>query len=120
MPKHACIDPKHHVHDSESFVSAVEVACQQRGLRLTPIRARVLGLIADGGKPLKAYDLLDKITEANRSDGEGAGAAAPPTFTLFATRTLPATYLRYIERMIREHFDLGPTPIKIRVRRRGE
>ena len=47
------------------------------------------------------------------------GAADPPTFTLFATRTLPATYLRYIERMIREHFDLGPTPIKIRVRRRG-
>ena len=79
MPKHACIDPKHHVHDSESFVAAVEVACQQRGLRLTPIRARVLGLIADGGKPLKAYDLLDQITEANRSDGEGAGAAAPTT-----------------------------------------
>ncbi len=48
------------------------------------------------------------------------GAADPPTFTLFSTRTLPATYLRYIERMIREHFDLGPTPIKIRVRRRGE
>jgi ribosome-associated GTPase EngA len=48
------------------------------------------------------------------------GAADPPTFTLFATRTLPATYLRYIERMIREYFDLGPTPIKIRVRRRGE
>ncbi len=48
------------------------------------------------------------------------GAADPPTFTLFATRNLPPTYLRYIERMIREHFDLGPTPIKIRVRRRGE
>ena len=48
------------------------------------------------------------------------GAADPPTFTLFATRTLPATYLRYIERMIREHFDLGPTPIKIRVRRRQD
>ncbi len=47
------------------------------------------------------------------------GAADPPTFTLFATRNLPPTYLRYIERMIRENFDLGPTPIKIRVRRRG-
>lgn len=47
------------------------------------------------------------------------GAADPPTFTLFATRTLPPTYLRYIERMIREHFDLGPTPIKLRVRRRN-
>lgn len=48
------------------------------------------------------------------------GAADPPTFTLFATRSLPPTYLRYIERMIREAFDLGPTPIKIRVRRRQD
>ncbi|MGZ4714649.1 MAG: ribosome biogenesis GTPase Der [Acidimicrobiia bacterium] len=48
------------------------------------------------------------------------GAADPPTFTLFATRTLPATYLRYIERSIREGFDLGPTPIKLRVRRRQD
>ncbi|MET1002524.1 MAG: ribosome biogenesis GTPase Der [Acidimicrobiia bacterium] len=48
------------------------------------------------------------------------GAAEPPTFTLFATRSLPPTYLRYLERKIRESFDLGPTPIKIRVRRRVE
>ena len=48
------------------------------------------------------------------------GAIEPPTFTLFATRRLPATYLRYLERRIREHFDLGPTPIKMRVRPRNE
>lgn len=48
------------------------------------------------------------------------GATDPPTFTLFATRSLPQTYLRYVERTIRETFDLGPTPIKLRVRRRGE
>jgi GTP-binding protein len=47
------------------------------------------------------------------------GAVHPPTFTLFANRDLPPTYLRYIERKIREHFQLGPTPIKIRVRRRS-
>ena len=47
------------------------------------------------------------------------GATDPPTFTLFANRTLPATYLRYIERRIREHFGFGPTPLKIRVRRRS-
>ncbi|HEY3672861.1 MAG TPA: ribosome biogenesis GTPase Der [Acidimicrobiia bacterium] len=47
------------------------------------------------------------------------GAADPPTFTLFATHELPATYLRYLERKIRESFDLGPTPIKLRVRRRN-
>ena len=47
------------------------------------------------------------------------GATDPPTFTLFATRTLPPTYLRYIERRIREHFSFGPTPLKLRVRRRS-
>jgi GTP-binding protein len=47
------------------------------------------------------------------------GAADPPTFTLFATHPLPPTYLRYLERRIREAFDLGPTPIKLRVRRRN-
>jgi GTP-binding protein len=47
------------------------------------------------------------------------GAADPPTFTLFATHELPPTYLRYLERKIREAFDLGPTPIKLRVRRRN-
>jgi GTP-binding protein len=48
------------------------------------------------------------------------GAADPPTFTLFANRELPPTYLRYLERKLREGFDLGPTPIKLRVRRRSE
>jgi GTP-binding protein len=48
------------------------------------------------------------------------GAAEPPTFTLFATRSLPPTYLRYLERKLREAFDFGPTPIKLRVRRRSE
>jgi len=71
---HACSSPDHHVHDAAAFVSAVERACSERGLRLTEIRARVLGLVADAGKPIKAYDLLDKVRE-----GEGAGAAAPPT-----------------------------------------
>jgi len=47
------------------------------------------------------------------------GATDPPTFTLFATRTLPGPYLRYLEHQIREHFGFGPTPLKLRVRRRS-
>ena len=47
------------------------------------------------------------------------GATDPPTFTIFATHELPETYLRYLERKLRETFDLGPTPVKLRVRRRG-
>ncbi|MFN8036113.1 MAG: ribosome biogenesis GTPase Der [Acidimicrobiia bacterium] len=48
------------------------------------------------------------------------GATDPPTITLFASHQLPPTYLRYLERMIRERLDLGPTPMKLRVRRRSE
>jgi len=46
------------------------------------------------------------------------GATDPPTFTLFANKDVPATYLRYLERKLREEFDLGSTPIKLRVRKR--
>ena len=47
------------------------------------------------------------------------GGTDPPTFTLFATKSVPAPYLRYLERRIREHFDFGPTPVVFRVRRRS-
>ncbi|HWK55099.1 MAG TPA: Fur family transcriptional regulator [Hyphomicrobiales bacterium] len=73
-PKPACTDPHHHVDDAPGFIAAVERACRERGLRLTPIRAQVLSLIAKAGKPVKAYELL----EWARS-GKGVGADAPPT-----------------------------------------
>ena len=69
---HDCTDPDHHVHDAGAYVRAVEEACADRGLRLTPLRAQVLGLIADAGRPVKAYDLLDAMKEEN-------GSSAPPT-----------------------------------------
>ena len=47
------------------------------------------------------------------------GTTDPPTFVVFSTKALPAPYLRYLERKIREHFDFGPTPLKFRVRRRA-
>ena len=48
------------------------------------------------------------------------GAIDPPTFTLFASARLHQTYLRYIERGIRERFDFGATPLKLRVRIGGK
>ena len=68
----ACTDPHHHVHSGDAFVAEVERACEARGLRLTPLRASALRLIADAGRPLKAYDLLDRM----KATHEGA---APPT-----------------------------------------
>ena len=49
-----CTDPKHHVHGAADYVHAVEAACESRGLRLTPLRAQVLGLVAAAGKPIKS------------------------------------------------------------------
>jgi len=48
------------------------------------------------------------------------GANDPPTFTLFVNRELPPTYMRFLERSIREAFQFGSVPIKLRVRRRAE
>ena len=61
-----------HRHDAKAFIGAVSSACELRGLRLTPLRLRVLELIAASAKPVKAYDLLDQLRE-------GRGGAAPPT-----------------------------------------
>jgi len=61
-----------HRHDADAFVDAVASACELRGLRLTPLRLRVLELIAVASKPVKAYDLLDRL----KDDHSGA---APPT-----------------------------------------
>ena len=61
-----------HDHDADAFVEAVASACELRGLRLTPLRLRVLELVAAAGKPVKAYDLLDRL----KDDHSGA---APPT-----------------------------------------
>ena len=44
------------------------------------------------------------------------GASEPPTFTLFVAGRLPPTYLRYVERSLRERFGLGTSPIRVRVR----
>ncbi len=48
------------------------------------------------------------------------GATDPPTFTFFTTKPVEPGYLRYLERKMRERFGLGPSPIKMRVRRRSD
>lgn len=70
----ACVRSTYQVDDDAKFMAAVERVCQQRQLRLTPIRAHVLGLIVKAGKPMKAYDILELVRE-----NKGPGAAAPPT-----------------------------------------
>lgn len=77
--------------------------------------------------PTKDVNRVLAAAQQQQPAGQGArvlyalqGAADPPTFTLFVNRELPQTYLRYLERSIREAFEFGSTPIKLRVRTRSE
>jgi Fur family transcriptional regulator, zinc uptake regulator len=53
-------------------LAAAEIACKERGNRLTPTRRRVLELVWAGHEPVKAYDVLDILRNERSS-------AAPPT-----------------------------------------
>jgi len=49
---HACVD---------KALKAADEICLHRGVRLTPVRRKVLELIWEGHQAVKAYDLLDRI-----------------------------------------------------------
>jgi Fur family zinc uptake transcriptional regulator len=46
-------------------ITAAEQLCKIRGVQLTPIRHKVLELILNSHKAVKAYDLLDQIRPQN-------------------------------------------------------
>ncbi|HTD28451.1 MAG TPA: transcriptional repressor [Xanthomonadaceae bacterium] len=54
------------------MIEAVEKICRERGLRLTPLRADVLRLIAELPRAVKAYDVLERIRASK-------AITAPPT-----------------------------------------
>lgn len=58
--------------DSRTLLHQAERQCQRRGVRFTPIRQRVLEMIAEASGGLKAYDLLDRLAAEH-------AAARPPT-----------------------------------------
>ncbi|MCY3632979.1 MAG: ribosome biogenesis GTPase Der [bacterium] len=98
------------------------------GKGLNRLLPELRGVIAEYRRriPTQAVNRVLRDAQAAHPAPDGArvlyatqGAADPPTFTLFANRTLPRTYLRYLERRLREAFDLGSVPVKLRVRRRS-
>lgn len=58
--------------DIHDLMQQAERQCQQRDARFTPIRRRVLEMIAATRGGLKAYDLLDQLAQEHAS-------ARPPT-----------------------------------------
>jgi GTPase len=74
----------------------------------------------DVNKAIRAAQAAQPAPHGARVLYATQGATDPPTFTLFANREVPTTYLRYLERSLRETFSLGSTPIKLRVRKRSD
>jgi len=92
--------------------------------KLVPALARALDAYRRRVPTAELNTVVQRAQAAHPSPGGRVlyatqGTADPPTFTLFATREVPAPYLRYLERRIRDHFGFGPTPLKLRVRRRA-
>ncbi len=94
--------------------------------RLRPVLA---GAIEQYHRRVPTREVNKVIADAQQRQPAGGGAKVmyavqgatdPPTFTLFVNRELPQHYLRYLERMIREAFSFGSTPLKLRVRKRHD
>jgi len=67
--------PTPHAHDQggvEHQLDRAAALCERSGGKLTELRRQVLALVLTAGKPVGAYDLLDKLRGQRRG-------AAPPT-----------------------------------------
>lgn len=62
----------HHAHCRDNAVRTAETLCDERGLRLTPLRRQVLELVWRSHEPVKAYEVLERLRRKHP-------AAAPPT-----------------------------------------
>ena len=57
---------------TDTRLDRAELLCRKRGVQLTSLRRKVLGLVMDSAKPMGAYDLLDRLRLGHKG-------AAPPT-----------------------------------------
>ncbi|MEL7156743.1 MAG: ribosome biogenesis GTPase Der [Actinomycetota bacterium] len=114
-----------------SFLPDVPVhrisALSGRGVnKLLPSLGIAIGAYQTRVPTRKVNDVIRRAQQAQPAPGGARvlyatqGATDPPTFTLFANRSLHDSYVRYLERSLRDGLDLGPTPIKLRVRRRSD
>lgn len=68
-------DMHQHDHAPRSLATQLDQAaslCERRGAKLTELRRQVLSLVLEAGRPVGAYDLLDRLRGQRRG-------AAPPT-----------------------------------------
>lgn len=60
-----CSNEHDHSQCVQNAISTAENICRRRGVQLTPIRHKILELIWNSHKAIKAYDLLDQIRPTN-------------------------------------------------------
>ena len=72
MTPATALAPHNHDHCIVDALQRAEALCEQRNVRLTPIRRRVLELVWHSHAPIGAYAILDQLKTTDRS-------AAPPT-----------------------------------------
>ena len=98
------------------------------GMGVHKLRPVLQETIEQYHRKIPTRDVNRIIAEAQQKQPAGGGARVlfavqgsndPPTFTLFVNRELPQPYIRYLERSIREAFQFGSTPLKMRVRKKG-
>ena len=58
-------DSHHHKQCIKDALTRAEQTCRTKGVRLTPIRKKVLELVWQSHKPIKAYDLLGLLSSSN-------------------------------------------------------
>ena len=83
-------EPSKQVDPIASALASAEAICIERGQRFTPLRRRVLELVLLAGKPIKAYDLLELLSEDRRR-------VAPPTVYRSLDFLLEQKFLHRIE-----------------------
>jgi len=66
---HKAFPDPHHDHDQcvEDALTRAERACGGRGLRLTPLRRRVLEILAQSHAPVGAYEIVEKLAASGEA-----------------------------------------------------
>lgn len=74
--------PKHnHAMCVADALEDAEKFCRTHGLRWTPLRAQVLELVWAHHRPVRAYDILENLSQlrSQSADKKDSGRVAPPT-----------------------------------------
>lgn len=75
---HSCQPSAYQPHDHQSCINdamtTAEQMCRDQGVKLTPVRKRVLELVWQSHKPMGAYDLLPLLAQ------EGFNSAPPTVY----------------------------------------